>query len=131
MARATTEQQVLENIAAARRVLENAERDLKAIRDAKQLPKAPDSSYGNRFTMTVRFPGNSKQYEFLLIRVNGIWYTTGTTRDSMVFASWQALVKWVRSETVDGVYLRPLELMRNESGKGGFSGYVEPVKLSK
>lgn len=103
-----TEQKILDNIAAARRVLEAAEADLRRIRDAKRLPVLPAPELGDRFSMVVRFPGQSKTYEFLLIRVNGFWYTTGTTNETKRFNSWEALVKWVRKETIGEVLLVPL-----------------------
>lgn len=104
------EAEALADLRTARTLLENAERNLVIAREAKNLPGEPSAVF-KRFTFTIEFPGNSKQYEFLVVRAASGWYTTGTTEETKRFGSWHALVRWIKEEKRSGTSVRITPLL--------------------
>lgn len=104
------ENKALEDIRNARELLENAERNLVLAREERHLPGEPSAAF-KRFTFTIEFPDNSKQYEFLVVRAASGWYTTGTTEETKRFGSWHALVRWIKEEKRNGTRVRITPLL--------------------
>jgi hypothetical protein len=72
----------------------------------------------NRWAIDVRFQPRGKLYEFLVLRANGRYYTTGTTLASSVHESWAAFLQWLDEETAGHSAMIPL-----------VSDYDEPAAL--
>jgi len=66
---------------------------------AEAYPAEPGPGH-DRFSVKVKFEDYGKEYEFLLLRNAGRWFTTGTSKQTQVFRNWAALVDWLQGQDV-------------------------------
>ena len=95
-------ERLLKNLAfSENRVMKVAEeiREL-AAKEAKQYqyPPEPSALGGDRFTVSLQYVQDGVVYEYLVLRKNGRWYTTGLNDSS--FASWEKFIDWLERPEV-------------------------------
>lgn len=83
-------------------LLDQIEEEIYDINERLEKAKPAEPGPGHdRFSVLVKFGGpRSKEYEFLLLRSGGKWFTTGTSVQAKVFESWDALVDWLEGSDV-------------------------------
>ena len=99
----TTTEKADELVAKANELLKAAE-ELKAQAAREEVtryryPKEPRPGM-NKFTIAVRFRGDSQWYQFLILRVPGKGYFTTGRQKNAWFATWENFIDWLRSDDV-------------------------------
>lgn len=74
----------------------------------------PTPSMGTKWWISVQFHSGAKEYDYLVMRVGDVYYTTGTGK-SAVFRTWWEFVAWLDAETIYHSAMVPLI---TTSGKG-------------
>lgn len=95
-----------------------AKRDrlLREITERRNRPAPPSDQ--SRWAIDVRFSRGGGLYEFLILRANGKFYTTGASAETAVFHSWEAFLRWLDDNTASHSAMIPL-----------VSDYDEPAAL--
>lgn len=85
-----------------RDLLDQKIEELREQAKREAIPPAPRESLGEAFSIHVKFGGTprARSYRYLILRTPTGWYTTGLNREDSFFASWNALVKWLRQDSV-------------------------------
>lgn len=93
-------QRLLDQLAEAENRVMGLAEDIRELvtKEGKQYPPEPSASSGKRFTVSLKFTPNGPVYEYLVLRSNDRWYTTGTV-DSY-FGSWKEFIDWLQRPEV-------------------------------
>lgn len=97
----TTREDLLKEKKAAEALLESVEARIADIDAALEKAKIAEPGYGHdRFSLQVKFARNGTVYEFLLLRSNGRWFTTGSGSEVKVFMNWDAFLAWINKPEI-------------------------------
>lgn len=91
----TMAQSVTQKLAALREQQLGLARQIAALEKAIKRPAPPAEQ--NAWTVDVRFNRDGKLYNYLILRVNGMYYTTGTNVQDSHFRTWADLLEWLDS----------------------------------
>jgi hypothetical protein len=95
---AQQEAEELQNLLALRSQLDERVKELKDRAEKRQYPDPPKIDYpnGDSFSVDLQYKAGGKVYRFVLLRVEGRWYSTGSER----FETWKEVIDWLRGPDV-------------------------------
>jgi hypothetical protein len=100
MTERTPEMEEIDHLLDLRKRLDDRVRELRTKIHNITYPPAPAKSIGDRFKVLVQFEQGGTKYEFLLLRTDKGWYTTGKTEDGGYFGTWKDLIDFLRGPDI-------------------------------